>query len=167
MRISTDFTSYDILHLDTEILVEVLKLSRELVFWVNNDVLKNGPKRDKGVDGAAETLQLTHAVMQKIEEAVKNGDIAKSRQANRILDDAEEAFGARSIAKKRADYGNWDQPETITDFLLWVEDEAKLQEALGEDPIYAKALRGVANEIRALGFVPSSPPGEQIVFRKL
>ena len=167
MHISTDFTSYDILHLDTEILAEVLKLSQELVFWVNNDVLKDGLDRDKRVVGVEETLQLTHNVMGKIEEAVKNSDIAKSRLANRILDDAEEAFGARSLALERATCGNWAPPETVADFLLWVEDEASIQEELNEDPVFAKALHGVANEIRALGFEPSPPPWEKIVLEKV
>lgn len=158
MHISTDFTSYDILHLDTEILAEVLKLSQELVFWVNNDVLKDGLEKDKNVAGVEETLQLTHDVMEKIEESIKNGDIAKLRLANRILDEAEEAFGARSLAMERAACGNWGQPETVADYLLWVEDEASIQEELDEDPVYIKALLGLAEEIRALGFEPSPPP---------
>ena len=96
MYTSTDLTIFDTLHLDIEILAEVLKLSQELVFWVEFDVLNDTPELGKSVARAEETIQLTHSVMEKIEEAVKDGDIAKLRQANYILDDAEEllALGA-------------------------------------------------------------------------
>ena len=158
MYTSTDLTIFDTLHLDIEILAEVLKLSQELVFWVEFDVLNDTPELGKSVARAEETIQLTHSVMEKIEEAVKDGDIAKLRQANYILDDAEEAFGARSLAEERTACGNWNPPETIADYLFWIEDEAKFQEELSEDPVYAKALHGVADEIRALGFTASPPP---------
>ena len=81
-----------------------------------------------------------------------------------MLDEAEEAFGARSLAREKAacpPLGNWEPPATVADYLLWVEDEAALQEELGEDLIYAKALRGIADEIRTLGIQASSPPWEK------
>lgn len=86
--------------------------------------------------------------------------------ALRILDDAEEALGAKSMAQERAANGNWRQPANVADFLFWIEDEATIQ----EDQLristrearsrihYTRALRGVANELRELGFVPSPPP---------
>jgi hypothetical protein len=161
MYTSTDFTNFDTLHLDIEILAEVLKLSQELVFWIDMDVLSDAPEWGKSAARAEETLQLTHRVMEKIEKAVKDGDLAKSRQANHILDEAEEAFGVRSLAKERAACGNWDPPETIADYLLWIEAEAAIQEELGEDPVYVRALQGVAGEMRTLGFEPSPPPWEE------
>lgn len=86
--------------------------------------------------------------------------------ANRILDEAEEAFEARSMALRRALSGRWNLPEAIGDFLFWLEDEARMQEAgmhgypknaAGRDS-YIRALRGVASELRELGFLPAPVP---------
>ncbi len=81
-----------------------------------------------------------------------------AEKANRILDEAEEAFGARSLAVERASCGGWAAPQQIADFLFWLEDEAAVQEGSGEDKSYANALRGVANELRTLGFQPTAAP---------
>jgi hypothetical protein len=86
--------------------------------------------------------------------------------AFKILDEAEEAFSAKSMAEERAAKGGWLAPITISDYLFWLEDEATLQEdALNRNPhaaemdeAYARVLRGVANELRALGFAPSPEP---------
>ncbi len=155
---------------------------QQLIAWVDNDIFTDAPERAESVAGAEATLQLAHQVIEKIEktfeaQAIEAGKIIQSRlapqlllmvqadesQANRILDETEEAFGARSLARERAACGNWEPPMTIADYLLWVEDEAALQEELGEDLIYARALRGVANEIRELGFEASPPPWEKVV----
>jgi len=124
------------------------------------------------------------------EKAIEDGDMIQSRLApglallvqavgsqvssenlaNRFLDQAEEAFGARSLARERAacpPLGNGEPPVTVADDLLWIEDEAALQEELGEDLIYARALRGIANEIRALGIRASSPPWEKAVIKEM
>ena len=192
MCTSTDFTIDEILYLDPKILTEVLNLFQQLIAWVDNDVFTDAPERAESVAGAEETLQLSHQVMQKIEKtlqekAIEDGNMIQSRLApglallvqadgsrgssenlaNRILDEAEEAFGARSLARERAACGNWEPPVTVADYLLWVEDEAALQEELGEDLIFAKALRGIANEIRALGFEASSPPWEEAVIEEM
>lgn len=84
----------------------------------------------------------------------------------RILDDAEEALGAKSMAQERAANGSWSQPANSADHLFWIEDEATIQEdqlricsreARSHLPC-ARAMRGVANELRELGFIPSPPP---------
>ena len=162
---------------------------QQLIAWVDNDVFTDAPERAESVAGAEATRQLSHPVRQKIEKtleekSIENGNMIQSRLApglawlaqadgsrgssenlaNRILDEAEEAFGARSLARERAacpPLGNWESPVTVADYLLWVEDEAALQEELGEDLIYAKALRGIADEIRALGIQASPPPWEK------
>ena len=188
MNTNGNFTIDESLYLDPKILAEALNLFQQLVAWVDNDVFTDAPERAESVTGAEETLQLSHQVMRMIEKALEekaivDGNIIQSRLApglalvipadgdqvssenlaNRILDEAEEAFGARSLARERAACGNWELPVTIADYLLWVEDETALQEELGEDRIYAKALRGIANEIRKLGFEASSPPWEKVV----
>lgn len=86
--------------------------------------------------------------------------------ACKILDEAEEAFDAKSMAEERAANGGWPKPVTVSDYLFWLEDEATIQEdALNRNPhaaemdeAYTRALRGVANELRELGFTPSPEP---------
>jgi len=86
--------------------------------------------------------------------------------ACKILDEAEEAFDARSMAEERAANGGWPKPVTVSDYLFWLEDEATIQEdALNRNPrsdemdeAYVQALRGVANELREMGFTPSPEP---------
>jgi len=86
--------------------------------------------------------------------------------AYKILEEAEEAFNAKSMAEERAANGGWAKPVTVSDYLFWLEDEASIQEdALNRSPrademdeAYTQALRGVANELRELGFTPSPEP---------
>ena len=86
--------------------------------------------------------------------------------AFKILDEAEEAFNAKSMADERAANGGWPKPVTVSDYLFWLEDEATIQEdALNRNPkatkmdeAYTRALRGVADELRELGFTPSPEP---------
>ena len=86
--------------------------------------------------------------------------------AFKILEEAEEAFNAKSMAEERAANGGWPKPVTVSDYLFWLEDEATIQEdALNRNPhpaemdeAYTRALRGVANELRELGFTPSPEP---------
>jgi hypothetical protein len=90
--------------------------------------------------------------------------------AFKILEEAEEAFNAKSMAKERAANGEWPLPVTVSDYLFWLEDEATIQEdALNRNPhatdmdeAYTRALRGVANELRELGFMPSPEPWSNI-----
>lgn len=84
----------------------------------------------------------------------------------RILAEAEEAFDAKSMACERAACGNWPSPSTIADYLMWLEDEARLQEQqIGSDTpdgreqaAYARALSDLAKELRGLGFEPGPAP---------
>ena len=87
--------------------------------------------------------------------------IDPAEKANRILDEAEDAFAGRSLACERATAGGWNAPQTIPDFLFWLEDEADVQESSGEDKSYAQALRGVANELRSLGYQPAPAPWQK------
>jgi hypothetical protein len=86
--------------------------------------------------------------------------------ANKILEEAEEAFEAKSTAEERAANSGWPKPTTINDYLFWLEDEATIQkDALNRNPhpaemdeAYVHALRGVVDELRELGFTPSPEP---------
>ena len=87
-------------------------------------------------------------------------------RAWRILQEAEEAFGARQMAEERAACGEWPAPTTIPNFLMWIENEAEVQEReqptdpdeLIERMVYAAALRELAQELRKLGFEPAPAP---------
>jgi hypothetical protein len=81
----------------------------------------------------------------------------------RILAEADEAFGIKSIASERAASNNRPVPATILDYLMYIEEEAEIQEkAAARLPEKSKrmslvrALRGVAGELRELGFTPAS-----------
>ena len=87
-------------------------------------------------------------------------------RAWQILAEADDAFGAKQMAQERASCGNWPAPATIPDFLLYIEDEAEVQEhenptdpdEMIERTVYAAALRELALELRKLGFEPSPVP---------
>lgn len=96
----------------------------------------------------------------------RSADAGDTALAFKILDEAEEAFNAKSMANERAANGGWPLPVTVSDYLFWLEDEATIQEDfLNRNPhttvldeAYTHALRGVSNELRALGFTPSPEP---------
>ena len=87
-------------------------------------------------------------------------------RAWRILEEAEEAFGAKQMAEERAACGEWPAPTTIADYLMYIEDEAEAQERetptdpdeMIERMVYAAALRELAQELRKLGFEPAPAP---------
>jgi len=72
----------------------------------------------------------------------------------RILVEAEEAFGAMRLASRRSAAQKQPPPESIADYLFWIEDSAGVQPTQA----LACALQGVAGELRQLGFTPSAQP---------
>jgi len=72
----------------------------------------------------------------------------------RILVEAEEAFGAMRLASRRSAAQKQPPPESIADYLFWIEDSAGVQQTQN----LARALQGVAAELRRLGFTPSPQP---------
>jgi hypothetical protein len=81
--------------------------------------------------------------------------------AQAILDEAERSLGLKSLAQERAANGNWPNPETISDYLFWVEDEMSQQGGWPQNRRYANQLRKVAEGLRQLGFLPSIAPWER------
>ena len=87
-------------------------------------------------------------------------------RAWRILEEADEAFGAKQMAEERAACGEWPAPTTIPEYLTYIEDEAEVQEReqptnpdeMIERMVYAAALRELAQELRKLGFEPAPAP---------
>ncbi len=80
------------------------------------------------------------------------------KRALAILDEAEEAFQAKSMAAERALKANKPLPISVSDYLFWIENEAALQKDHPGRQSYWRALQGVAMELRELGFTPSPVP---------
>jgi len=91
-----------------------------------------------------------------------NTNLSPTQLAWEILGEAEEAFEALSAAQEAAECAGLPQPESIPEYLWWIEREASLQESLlVDDPgnfdrVYAQALRNLAAELRRLGFSTSN-----------
>ena len=72
------------------------------------------------------------------------------------------------LARERASCGCWPAPNSPSDFLMWIEDEADTQADQGEQypdenrKPYAAYLREVADLLRDTGVVPSTPPWELV-----
>lgn len=94
---------------------------------------------------------------------------SQCRTVEDVLKYAESELGAVSLANERASYGEWPVPESPADYLMWIEDEAEIQEAGAEAhpyeadtwTTYAIALRKFAADLRELGVTPSPKPWER------
>jgi hypothetical protein len=87
-----------------------------------------------------------------------NTNLSPTQLAWEILGEAEEAFEALSNTQESAENAGLPQPESIPEYLWWIEREASLQESLLDndpenyDRVYAQALRDLAAELSSLGF---------------
>jgi hypothetical protein len=82
-----------------------------------------------------------------------------------ILTEAEATDAIKSMVEERAGCGNLPTPDSINDYLFWIEDEAEIQEAQLETspdetdrPPHLVLLRELAGRLRDLGFTPDAPP---------
>ena len=90
----------------------------------------------------------------------------QTSRAWRILAEADEAFNIKSLVIERAACSNRLAPNTISDYLMYIEEEAEFQEQIavaghpkgGQCMILVRALRGVVSELRKLGYTPASTP---------
>jgi hypothetical protein len=167
MNGSNHFTSATICKNNPTIMTEALLLFQALIAWVEYDIYADSPNRSESLARAKATLGQAYKTFALIENAIKDDDIMHLHQANRILEEAEEAFGALSLARQRAACASWDPPETVNDYLFWIEDEATIQKELVGDLVLASALQGVVNELCALGLTPSPPPWEKLVYEEV
>jgi len=135
------------------LLVDALHILQELVSAVENDVFTDAPERALSVAEAEEAIRQAHQVLRTLE-----------RIAWQILQEAEDAFEALSVARERAANGEWPEPQSIPDFLMWIQDEWDVQDHLvadspkDSDLVYASALLDLVEELRALGFESSPVP---------
>jgi hypothetical protein len=87
-----------------------------------------------------------------------------------ILALAEKSFGVQTWLTERAACGDWPVPETVSQYLGWIEDEAAIQEQQAadhpderQDRLYqAISLRVIACALRCLGVQPSPLPWEVV-----
>ncbi len=141
-----------------DLLVDALRVLRELVSAVENDVFTDAPERISSVAEAEGAIRQAHQVFHSLERA-----------AWQILGEAEEAFEAMSVARERAANGEWPLPQSISDFLMWIQDEWEFQDRLvaecpkESDLVYACALLDLADELHALGFEPSPVPWQLVM----
>ena len=133
-----------------ELLVDALRILRELVSAVENDVFTDAPERASSVSEAEGAIRQAHQVFHSLERA-----------AWQILQEVEDAFEAMSVARERAANGEWPAPQSISDFLMWIQNEWEIQDHLvaecpkESDLVYASALLDVVKELHALGFEPA------------
>ena len=132
------------------LLVDALRVLRELVSAVENDVFTDAPERASSVAEAEVSIRQAHQVFHLLEQA-----------AWQILHEAEEAFEAMSVARERAANGEWPAPHSIPGFLILIQDEWEIQDRLVAecpkegDLVYASALLNLVEELHALGFESS------------
>jgi len=136
-----------------DLLVDALRILQELVSAVENDIFTDAPERASSVVEAESAIRQAHQIFRTLERAVWQ-----------ILEEAEDAFEALSVARQRAANGEWTAPQSIPDFLMWIQDEWEIQDHLvadspkDSDLVYASALLDLVEELRTLGFEPSPIP---------
>ncbi len=175
MNVYADIQPKDVAQLDLELLASALKALQELTWSAHSDIYTDAPECSQSVCRVETAIQAAYEVLIQIQEALDTFTGAETAEAiaNRMLDEAEEAFNIKSTAReraaggKKATGGEWPEPISIPDYLFWIEDEAQTMDSLtfAEDnpdrnEIYIQALKDLAQELRGLGFTPSPPPWE-------
>jgi len=91
-----------------------------------------------------------------------NTKLSPGQLAWEIIGEAEEAFDTISMAEEAAARDGLPQPQSIPEYLGWIEREAEAQEGLlasdppNSDRVYAHALSELAEELRGLGFATAA-----------
>ncbi len=168
MNTYSDFQPKDIAGLDLHLLMGALKALQELVSAADGDIYTDAPECQTSVNRIQDAIQEAYEVLARIRQALGPPPPEEPVEAlaRRILDDAEEAFAARSLAETRALKGRFPRPVSIQDYLFWIEDELQLQgnfqkkrpDEQAQQRIYVLALYELTRELRRLGFKPSPAP---------
>jgi len=88
-----------------------------------------------------------------------NTNLSPTQLAWEILREAEEAFEALSMAQEAAENAGLPQPDSIPEYVGWIERQAAHEESLlandleNYDRVYAQALRDLVAELSDLGFL--------------
>ena len=168
MNTYRDLQLQEIAELDLKLLARALKALRVLTCAADSDIYTDAPECQTSLTQAQEATRAAYVVLAEIHKAVEPPLIVESADvlANRILDEADEAFAARRVAEERAAKGRFPRPVSIPDYLFWIEDELRLQgiyrlnqpQEQTQQRIYLQALFELTRELRWLGFVPSPAP---------
>lgn len=168
MNTYTEFQPKDLAGLDLQLLASALQALQELVSAADGDYFTDAPECQVAVNRVQDAIQAGYQALIRIRQALEPPKLQEPVEvlACRILDEAEEAFAARSLAERRAREGRFPMPVSIQDYLFWIEDELRLQgnfqkkepEAQAQQQIYVLALFELTRELRWLGFKPSSAP---------
>ncbi len=166
MNTRIDFQAREVAELDPRLLVAALQALQELTWAVDGDIFTDAPECQVSVNNAQDAIQSAYGVLIELQKALERTPAGADAEplAARILDEAEEAFAVKSMAEERALCGGWRKPDSIQDYLFWIEDEAAYQIAhrisawQDEQRIYIQGLRDLAQELRGLGFTPAPAP---------
>ena len=168
MNTYPDIQPKDLAGLDLQLLASALQALQELVSAADGDIYSDAPECQVAVNRIQDAIQAGYQALIRIRQALEPPKPQEPVEtlARRILDEAEEAFAARSLAEKRAREGRFPRPVTVQDYLFWIEDELRLQgnfqkkkpDEQVQHRIYVLALFELTRELRWLGFTPSSAP---------
>ena len=170
MNTTTDFQAREVAELDPHLLVAALRAFQELTWAADGDIYTDAPECQVSVNRAQDAIQSACEALKQIRGALEpapDGGDAEPR-AVRILDEAEEAFAVKSMAEEQALCGGWPKPDTVQDYLFWIEDEVEYQVIhrmttwQDEQRIYIQGLRDLAQELRELGFTPAPAPWQVV-----
>jgi hypothetical protein len=103
-----------------------------------------------------------------VRELTEEDKSALELMAWNILKEVDEAVGVMDLAKERASCGGYNPPIFIGQYLMWIKDEAEMQEEIygvsdEKDPgveAYIRLLKDVVEELVGLGFRPADKPWE-------
>ena len=164
MNTYAEIQASDLAELDLHLVAAALKALQELTWATDDEIYTDAPECQVSVNRVQDAIELAYSVLMQIQQTLTSaGEETNKDRANRILDEAEEAFAARSLAEERALEGKYPRPVLVQDYLFWIEAETRLQEgrlpALRDEQTeyhyYLEALRDLAQELRRLGFTPN------------
>lgn len=104
---------------------------------------------------------VTGAIQDAAEEVFSTGIKPDDPAALDLLQKAEADLGVIAMARKRAAFGGWPEPKTSSEFLMWIEDEARAMDAVRqseEDCEYINQLNILSLRLHSLGIQPALAP---------
>ena len=166
MDLWTEIQAADAAFLQPVLVAEALNTLYGLLSTADQDIYTDAPECRVSVSQIQDTIQQGYDLLQRIYttlEAAKQAKPLSPEQTRakgwRMLQEGEEAFAVMSMVEERAYFDGYEWPITIEEYIYWIEDEARIEaenpeEDDGEQESYIRALRGLAGELREMGFAP-------------
>ena len=112
MNTYPDFQPKDLAGLDLQLLASALQALQELVSAADGDIYSDAPECQVAVNRVQDAIQAGYQALIRIRQALEPPKPQEPVEtlARRILDEAEEAFAARSLAERRAREGRFPRP---------------------------------------------------------